>query len=113
VNHLSVDFPWDNRIVDYCPTYKSVPLTPSGYTQRGFFDELVLVPEQRGATVVPWLNGAYVTATADEIRCRPLSVYEQLLDTGLSRHVNPEEAYLMERAWYTLWRKPVAECVQR
>lgn len=109
INHFSVDVPWEDSIVQHWPHYKGIPMVPMGCNQRVFFDRYIL--DSPGETVIPWLNGAYVTASREEIQCRPRSCYERLLhETGLSEHVNPESAYLMERSWYALWKKPVSEC---
>lgn len=104
VNHVTVDSPWDRSLVSVWPVYGGLPVEPSGLTQREFRRAFII--DDTDDDFCPWLNGAYVCATADEIRRVPRAQYRRLLsDTGLSRHRNPEEAYLMERMWYTLWHK--------
>lgn len=110
INHQTVDVPWEHSIVQYWPSYKGVPMHPTGLNQRAFFDRYIL--RNAGVEECAWLNGAYVTVRRDEIQRRPCATYERLLsETGLSEQVNPEAAYLMERAWYALWEKPAYECV--
>lgn len=109
VNHRSVDVPWHHSIVQHWPSYKGVPMIPVGISQREFFDRYIFT--EPGQQTCDWLNGAYVTATKEEILHRSLPEYARILDeTGLSEHINPEAAYLMERAWYSLWKKPSREC---
>lgn len=106
VNHRTVDTPWDEGIVHVYPMYQNMPLEPSGMTQREFRSAHVDPDGDPEDPSCPWLNGAYVCATAEEIRRVPRERYACLLHgTGLSRHHNPEEAYMMERMWYTLWQK--------
>jgi hypothetical protein len=106
VNHCTVDTPWDKGIVHVYPMYQNMPLEPSGLTQREFRRDYIDPDIDPKDELCPWLNGAYVCATAEEIRRAPRERYRRLLeDTGLGKHRNPEESYLLERMWYTLWQK--------
>lgn len=57
---------------------------------------------------VTYFPGAIFAVRKEAILRVPLEMYKRLLGT-VSDHVNPEEAYYLERAWLYLWKIPMAK----
>jgi hypothetical protein len=108
INHISVDTPWEEQLCQTFPSYLGTPMHPVGCTQLDFFRKYIDASVNT-TTPIPWLNGAYIVATREEIQRRDISVYRHLFEAA-SNNVNPEIAFLMERAWYVLFKKPTSEC---
>lgn len=51
-----------------------------------------------------WFKGAIMCLSRSVIRSRERSYYKRLLET-VSYHINPEEAYYLERSWYYVFQK--------
>lgn len=52
-----------------------------------------------------WFKGAIMCLSSKVIRSRERAYYERLLET-VSYHINPEEAYYLERSWYYVFQQP-------
>ena len=66
-----------------------------------WFEKFVKEPFE---TNPKWFKGAVMCVSRALIRSRERSYYIKLLDT-VSSHINPEEAYYLERSWYYVFQQ--------
>lgn len=81
-------------------------LYQSRYSLTDWFREFIGVDPAAAGSLV-YTPGAIFSVTRDALRRRPRSFYERLLCT-VAHHVDPEEAYYLERAWLYMFSQPQA-----
>jgi hypothetical protein len=81
-------------------------LAPARLPMTDWFREYVGIDPVADGSLV-YSPGAIFSVTRDLIRRRERVYYERLLTT-VAHHVDPEEAYYMERAWLYMFARPTA-----
>lgn len=77
----------------------------SGYS---FWDSFIKLPRPR-ADILFFSQGATFSATAEQIRRRPLKDYKQLL-TEVSKNEDPSAGFFLEWMWYYIVTSDISPC---